>query len=171
MAKVKVMLNLGSGREYRNPESGWINIDNQQMYHGDFKVDMQADFLTLKWKKNSVDGILANHIFQYITPTNAEICLKRWYGWLKKGGEIIIEAGDIQKVAASILKAKTVEELHGKNGIMQLYGIDENIWNKWAWCPTSLYEELTKAGFKDIRCSPGYYHHNPDRDFVMSGKK
>ncbi len=161
-------LNLACGREYRD---GFVNIDNQQMYQGDFKVDMKADVFDLEWEKNTVDMILVNHFVQYVTPPKMEILLKRWYGWLTYSGEIHIEAGNILEVCKNILESKTVEGMHDKNAIMQLYGIDENIWNKWAWSPQSLSEALYRAGFQALQVFPGHYHENPKRDFLIVAKK
>lgn len=170
----KTYLNLACGRDYRQSSEDikWINIDNQQMYHGDFKVDLKADIFELdNTGSNDIDLILVNHFIQYVTPASMVILLKRWHRWLKPSGELIIEAGNILKVCENIVNAKTVAELHDKNGIMQLYGIDDNIWNKWAWCPMSLRMYLEKAGFKDIKEEPGYYHQNPERDFLIKATK
>lgn len=166
--KKVVRLNLACGADYK---TGWINIDNQQMYHGDFKVDMKEDVFKLTWKKNAVDAILVNHFIQYCQPPEMKRLLEDWYSWLKPGGQVIIEAGNILSVCKRILEAETVEELHDKNGIMQLYGIDDNIWNKWAWCPESISILMHNAGFKEMKVSPGYFHHNPKRDFVIVGTK
>ncbi len=161
-------LNLACGRDYRKD---WVNIDNQQMYHGDFKVDINANIFDLEWENDTVDIILVNHFIQYVTPAQMELLLKKWYGWLKDGGSIYIEAGDILSVCRRILEAKTVKELHDKNGIMQLYGIDDNIWNTWAWCPASLTEYMNNAGFTNLFTGTGAFHNNPGRDFLTVGYK
>ncbi len=161
-------LNLACGRDYRKD---WINIDNQQMYNGDFPVDIKADITELDWENNTVDCILVNHFIQYTTPEKLEVLLKRWLGWLKHGGSIYIEAGDILNVCRNILNAKTIEELNGKDCIMQLYGIDNNIWNKWAWCPATLTFLMDKVGYKELFTGLGSLHHNPSRDFLTVGYK
>lgn len=163
-----IALNLASGREYRQ---GWINIDNKQMYHGDFNVDLEADVFDLQWDDNTVDLILVNHFIQYVTPDKLDMLLKRWYGWLKDEGSIYIEAGNILSVCEYILNASTVEQLHDKNGIMQLYGIDDNIWNKWAWCPASLTQAMDRAGYKELFTGNGHFHGNPKRGFITVGYK
>ncbi len=167
MSKI-IALNLACGRDYRK---GWTNIDNKQMYHGDFEVDIDADVNTLEWENNTVDFILANHFIQYVPPEQMEILLKRWLGWLKHGGSLYIEAGNVLNVCRNILEAKTVDELNGKNCIMQLYGIDDNIWNKWAWTPASLTHLMDKVGFKHLFTGLGYFHQNPSRDFLTVGYK
>lgn len=161
-------INIASGKEYRK---GWINVDNKQMYHGEFEVDIEADVFDFDYVNNTVDVILVNHFIQYVTPDKMDILLRRWYGWLKDGGSIYIEAGNILRVCEYILKSRTIEELHGKNGIMQLYGIDDNIWNKWAWCPASLTQAMDKAGFRELFTGNGHFHVNPERDFITVGYK
>ncbi len=163
-----VALNLASGRDYRKE---WINIDNKKMYHGDFNVDIEADVTKLQWEDNTVDFILVNHFIQYTTPEKLEVLLCRWLGWLKPNGSIYIEAGDILSVCRTILAAQTVEQLHNKDCIMQLYGIDDNIWNKWAWTPASLTLLMDKVGFKELYTGKGYFHKNPNRDFLTVGYK
>jgi hypothetical protein len=163
-----IAINIGCGRDYRE---SWINLDNKQMYNGDFKVDIEADFLTYDREPESVDIILASHVIQYTPPDVLEGLLVRWYKWLRNGGAVYLEAGDVQKVCKNILEAKTIDELHGKNGIMQLYGIDNNIWNKWAWCPASVTTALNKAGYTGLFTAVGTFHHNPGRDFVCVGYK
>ncbi len=54
---------------------------------------------------------------------------------------------------------------------MQLYGIDDNIWNKWAWCPASLTKLMDEVGFKYLFTRKGYFHQNPGRDFLTVGYK
>ncbi len=161
-------LNLACGRDYRE---GWINVDNKQMYGGDFRVDIDGDVFEFEQEENTVDIILVNHFIQYVTPENMEVLLKRWLGWLKHGGAIYIEAGDVLSVARKILEAKDIGELHGKDAIMQLYGIDNKIWNKWAWCPASLTSVMDSVGFKELFTGPGYFHQNPSRDFLTVGYK
>lgn len=163
-----IAINLGSGRDYRK---GWINIDNKQMYHGDFEVDVDVDIFDYHWSGEKVDFILLNHVAQYITPDKMEILLKRWHSWLKDGGSLYIEAGNILKVCQNILEAKTIEDLHGKNAIMQLYGVDDNIWNKWAWCPASLTKLMSEVGFNHLFTGEGYFHRNRGRDFLTVGYK
>ena len=163
-----IALNLACGRDFRK---GWINIDNQQMYHGDFEVDVDADIFDYHWTGEKVDFILVNHFIQYAPPDKLKVLLTRWLSWLKDGGSIYIEAGDILNVCRNILKATTVEELNGKNCVMQLYGIDDNIWNKWAWCPASLTKLMDEVGFTNLFTGLGYFHQNPSRDFLTVGYK
>lgn len=163
----QTLLNLACGTDYRED---WINIDNGSQYPN-AKLDKKADILKLKWKDNSVDVILVLHYLMYCTPPEVDMLLKRWHGWLKDGGILEIETGNVYAVCKSILKAKNLYELHGCNAIGQLYGWGNTHGHRWAWSPVALKAAMEHAGFKDIALSQGYYHKNPERDFVISAKK
>ena len=57
-------LNLASGQMYLD---GYINVDNKSMYHGNMKVDKEADVFTLEWENNTVEEIILSHFEMYIS--------------------------------------------------------------------------------------------------------
>lgn len=162
----KTCLNLGCGNDYRE---GWINIDNQSQFQG--KIDKKADFMTLKWKNNSVDEILANHIAMYITLEEMPKILKRWYGWLKKGGELTLETGNLYSICKQIIQAKTLGDLNGRDGVGQLFGLENTAGHKWCYTPETMIHLLKETGFKKIEVFPGFFHNNPARDFLIIANK
>jgi predicted SAM-dependent methyltransferase len=159
------ILNLACGNDYREDH---INIDDNSQ--GNFKVDKKADVKKLKWKDNSVDRILVIHYVMYLTPPELDNLLKRWYGWLKKEGTIVIETGNIYSICKRIMQAKTISELHGKDCIRQLFGWENTHGHKWVWSPITIQDALERAGFK-TGLYKGYFHDNPGRDFVIIGVK
>jgi len=159
-------LNLASGHMYLE---GYINIDNKSMYHGNMMVDKEADIFTLEWEDNTVDEIILSHFAMYIPYQEMEILLKRWLGWLKEGGKLIIETGNVKSIAQHILSNNDPSEINGSNGVMQLFGWETTAGHKWAWCPETLGDLMSKAGFKDIEAYEGYFHNNPKRDFLITG--
>ena len=159
-------LNLASGHMYLE---GYINIDNKSMYHGNMMVDKEADIFTLEWEDNTVDEIILSHFAMYIPYQEMEILLKRWLGWLKEGGKLIIETGNVKSIAQHILSNNDPNEINGSNGVMQLFGWETTAGHKWAWCPETLGDLMNKAGFKDIDAYEGYFHNNPKRDFLITG--
>ena len=159
-------LNLASGHMYLE---GYINIDNKSMYHGNMMVDKEADIFTLEWEDNTVDEIILSHFAMYIPYQEMEILLKRWLGWLKEGGKLIIETGNVKSIAQHILSNNDPSEINGSNGVMQLFGWETTAGHKWAWCPETLGDLMNKAGFKDIDAYEGYFHNNPKRDFLITG--
>lgn len=159
-------LNLASGHMYLE---GYINIDNKSMYHGNMMVDKEADIFTLEWENNTVDEIILSHFAMYIPYQEMEILLKRWLGWLKEDGKLIIETGNVKTIAQHILSSNDPSEINGSNGVMQLFGWETTAGHKWAWCPETLGDLMEKAGFKDIEAYEGYFHNNPKRDFLITG--
>ena len=161
-------LNLASGKMYLE---GYINIDNMSMYDGNMKVDKQADIFTLEWEDNTVDEIILSHFAMYIELNQMNQLLKKWYGWLKDGGKIIIETGDVKAISKYILETDDPDLINGSNGVMQLFGWESTKGHKWAWCEQTLGMSLFEAGFKDIKTGRGYFHNNPIRDFLIIGIK
>ncbi len=161
-------LNLASGQMYLE---GYINIDNMSMYHGNMKVDKQADIFTLDWEENTVEEVILSHFAMYIEFKEMQSLLKKWYGWLKKDGKIIIETGNVKTIAKNILDSSNPNEINGPNGVMQLFGWETTAGHKWAWCPETLGQLMFEAGFKDIQVGEGYFHNNPKRDFLIVGIK
>lgn len=159
-------LNLASGHMYLE---GYINIDNKSMYHGNMMVDKEADIFTLEWEDNTVDEIILSHFAMYIPYQEMEILLKRWLGWLKEDGKLVIETGNVKSIAQHILSSNDPSEINGSNGVMQLFGWETTAGHKWAWCPETLGDLMDKVGFKDIEAYEGYFHNNPKRDFLITG--
>jgi ubiquinone/menaquinone biosynthesis C-methylase UbiE len=161
-------LNLASGQMYLD---GYINIDNMSMYNGSMKVDKQADIFTLDWEDNTVDEIILSHFAMYIELNQMDQLLKKWYGWLKPTGRIVIETGDVKTIAKYILETDDPDLINGSNGVMQLFGWESTKGHKWAWCKQTLGLSLFQAGFRNIETGRGYFHNNPIRDFLIIGTK
>lgn len=165
----KTRLNLGSGHDY---VPGMINIDNHSQ--GFFKADRDADIRTLKWKDNSVDEILLSHVALYLSLEELPKLLKRWRGWLKKGGKFYLETGNLLALCKMILEAKNIKEINGSNGVAQIFGHEyggTNLFAKWCWSPETMVHIFNVAGFSKIEIGPGYFHNNPERDFLIIGTK
>lgn len=161
-------LNLASGQMYLD---GYINIDNMSMYNGSMKVDKEADIFTLEWEDNTVNEIILSHFAMYIELNQMNQLLKKWYGWLKDGGKIIIETGDVKAISKYILETDDPDLINGSNGVMQLFGWESTKGHKWAWCEQTLGLSLFQAGFRNIETGRGYFHNNPIRDFLIVGIK
>ena len=161
-------LNLASGQMYLE---GYINIDNASMYGGNMSVDKQADVFTLEWEDDTVDEILLSHFAMYISLQEMPILLQRWYKWLKPGGKIIIETGNVKAIVKYILDTNDSDEINSSNGVMQLFGWESTAGHKWAWCPETLGQQLYRAGFKLVEQGDGHFHNNPVRDFLIVGTK
>jgi hypothetical protein len=161
-------LNLASGQMYLD---GYINIDNQSMYHGDMKIDHVADVFTLEWENNTVEEIILSHFAMYIPYQQMSVLLKRWNGWLKKDGRLIIETGNVKNIAQFIVNNEDPDLINGPNGVMQLFGWETTAGHKWAWCPETLSQLMYNTGYHDIQVGEGYFHNNKTRDFLIVGIK
>lgn len=147
---------------------GFINIDNKSQYDGTFNVDMEADIKLLDWDENSVDEILLSHFMMYVHINEAEKLFKRWYGWLKKNGRLVIETGDIRKICCNILYTNNPDVINGTNGVMQLYGWETTAGHTWGWCADTITPLLHNAGFTDIYNLEGGTHNRPERDITIT---
>ena len=161
-------LNLASGQMYIE---GYINVDNVSMYNGQMKVDKQADVFTLEWEEGVVDEILLSHFAMYVPFEQMPILLNRWYSWLKPGGKILIETGNVKAVAKYIVDNYDPDLINGSNGVMQLFGWQTTAGHKWAWCPETLGRLMSEAGFSKLAVSGGVFHGNKTRDFLIVGTK
>lgn len=162
----EIKLNLACGKDYRE---GYINIDNQSMFQG--KVDKKANVLSLKWKNNSVDEILLSHFMMYVRVLEAPMLLARWHGWLKEGGKLIIETGDLKKLCKTILESNDPKVINGTNGVMQMFGWAETVGHKWCWCADTLVPLLNEIGFKTREVIDGGLHNRPERDITIIATK
>jgi len=159
-------INLACGNDYRE---GYLNIDNQSMFQG--KIDRKANIFTLKWKENSLDEILLLHFAMYIDSLEMPLLLRKWNSWLKTGGKLIIETGDLKKIAGTIYQSTEPETINGTNGVMQLFGWANMRGHKWAWCYETLEPLLRQAGFTSISREDGGTHNRPERDITITAIK
>ena len=159
-------LNLACGTKYL-PE--YINIDNNS--HGTYRVDHQADIFDLQYDECTIDEILLSHFMPYVARQAAPNLIGTFYNWLKVGGILIVETGDLNYITQHILNSNDPDEIEGYDGVKQLFGWDFSAGHKWAWCPETLRPIFSEAGFSDIVIKRGRYHDNPNRDFIIEGVK
>ncbi len=159
-------LNLACGNDYRE---GYVNVDNGSMFKG--RVDVNHDVFTFQSKPDILDEILVCHFMMYVDTLQAPILINRWYTWLKKGGTLIIETGDLKKIAKTVLSTNNPDIINGTNGVMQLFGWAETKGHKWAWCEDTLRPLLEKVGFDVFEVFDGGSHLRPERDFTIIAKK
>lgn len=159
-------LNLASGKDYR---IDYINIDNLSMYDG--KVDVDADIFSLDYTEGFADEILLSHFMMYVDTFQAVDLFKSFFKWLKVGGTLVIETGDLKKIAKTILSTNDASIINGTNGVMQLFGWANTKGHTWAWCEDTLKPLLIDAGFEITEVYAGGYHNRPERDLTIIAKK
>lgn len=132
-------LNLGSGSR---PLPGYTGVD----------LDPQADLvLDLRHLEgipdNSVEEIIAIHVIEHFYLWEVTSLLMEWRRVLLPGGKIILECPDLEKASQLFLKGAK-----DQMGMWAFYG-NPTLKNplhchKWGYSPSSLEEQLRKAGFK-----------------------
>ncbi len=57
-------LNIGSGKDYKNPNEGWINLD----YNSDYKMDVNhnLDKFPYPFKPETFDYIYCSHVLEHV---------------------------------------------------------------------------------------------------------
>ena len=167
-------INLASG-ELCLP--GYINIDNKSPY-GHAPVDLIADVFELELPNSIIDEIVVSHFAMYIMggpdsnehPNQMRQLLMRWYQWLKPGGKLVMETGNLKYIAKFILECNDPLELQGSKGIKQLFGYGNTYGHKWVWCPEILVPMFNDVGFINVTVQPGVFH-SKERDFLIVGSK
>lgn len=152
-----IKVNLASGRDYKE---GYFNVDNLSM-NPNSKVDMVADITKVNFPENSLEEVRLIHFLMYVTPIEALELLHKWRGWLKNGGNLVIETSDAKKIAKLILE-------DGVN-IRQMFGYGDTAGHRWSYTTESLTALLKEVGFNNI--STGNITKKPERDFTLIATK
>ena len=151
-------INLASGRTYLK---GYLNVDNGSMNPKN-RRDVTANIFNFLRKSNRFDEIMLSHFMMYVVPEEANILFKRWYGWLKKDGKLIIETSDARSISLMIL-------FQGKVG--QMFGYGATSGHKWSYTPSSIKKLLKESGFNKFSVSRGGTHGRIFRDFTITATK
>jgi SAM-dependent methyltransferase len=163
-----IRLNLGSA-SVKLP--GYISVD---LY--DDRADLQMDILDLDFEDNSVDEILASHVFEHLSPHYAMPALKEWFRVLKSGGKLIMEMPDFEVTCKRFLEQT---DYYKKLDYMNVIFAPSDIRNGkpieganhlWGWWPDSLYNHLNWAGFTDMQLMEQQLIH-PYDNFRMEAYK
>jgi GT2 family glycosyltransferase len=146
-----IKLNLGSaGVDY----SGFLSVD---LY--DQRAHVIMDITNLDFNENSVEEILASHVFEHLNPYHALTILKHWFAVLKPGAKLVMEMPDIQALCRRFAVATTMKEkygilnaVYGSVNTTNVGGPDEiTSSHLFGWWDESLYEHLAAAGFVNIQ--------------------
>jgi len=140
-----IKLNIGCGDDIR---IGWRNTDKED-----------GDLYDMRFEKESVDAILLSHVAMYIRPDAMLMLARKWHSWLKPGGTVHIETGNLKSICVLGEKQRN------------LYGMGKHAGHKWAWLPEELAEIMKLAGFNNITFMPGILHGKPERDFLLCAMK
>lgn len=135
-------LHLGCGKKIL---SGYVNIDaNCGDVHGDIR-DLSA------YENNSVDEILAVHVWEHFWLNEVLGIAKEWKRVLKPSGKLILEMPCQEKVFDLISLGATQQNLT----LWAMYGDPSTIrseqdLHKWLWSAKDVSFTLNHAGFESI---------------------
>lgn len=156
-----IKLNLGSGGV--EVPGGYISVDKF-----DKRASILMDVCDLELPDNSVEEILASHLFEHLSPYKVSDILEKWLKVLKPGGKLIMEMPNIEELC----KAYATMDKDGKYGILNTIfgavntGNDEDKNNivsphLFGWAPDLLWDHLMWAGFRDVVFLPEQIPHPP----------
>lgn len=163
-------LNLGAGG-INYP--GYLSVD---MY--DKRADIVMDICNLReFANNSVEEILASHVFEHLNPYHSLNILREWHRVLKPGGKLVMEMPDIEKLCARFIAAATNERYGILNAIYGSVnttdqGTPDQITSPhlFGWWPQSLFDHLTNAGYENIQFMEEQIPH-PESNLRVEAQK
>ena len=138
-----IKLNLGCGNQ---PVAGYINIDLN-----DPNADINADVRSLTYEDNSVDEILAIHLFEHFSPYEAYKILAEWHRVLKTGGKLVLELPDIEELCKQFVTADKSKRYVLINCI---YGTMPTTPHLFGWYEEILMDHLRTIGFRVMKRAP-----------------
>lgn len=143
-------LHLGCGETYF---PGYLNIDSPSSQHTvqrTSKADLYADVRCLEYPTASVQEIRSHHVFEHFDRVTALRLLMDWYGWLKSGGQVVIETPDFRRCAEEFIRSNSPTQQ--QKLIRHLFGSQEASWavHYDGWHQGKFQSTLTALGFRDL---------------------
>lgn len=164
-----IRLNLGAGGvDY----SGHLSVD---LY--DKRAHIHMDITKLDFDDNTVEEILASHVFEHLNPYHSIDILKNWLRVLKPGGKLVMEMPNIEELCKRFVTASTGERYGILNAIYGSVnttneGGPDNITSPhlFGWWPQSTIDHLSNAGLVNIQIMNEQIPH-PESNFRVEAYK
>jgi len=166
-----IKLNLGSGGV---EVPGYLSVDKY-----DTRASILWDVFDLDkhLPENSVEEMLASHLFEHVNPYKSVELLQKWNKILKPGGKLIMELPNILELCQDFVNGSKAE----RYGILNcVYGSVNTKDTKdpteitsphlWGWYPETMCDHLMWAGFTDIKILPEQIPH-PHKNFRVEATK
>jgi beta-1,4-mannosyl-glycoprotein beta-1,4-N-acetylglucosaminyltransferase len=151
MASFKpIKLNLGCGNLVY---SDYVNID---LYAPE--ADVKMDIRKLEYPDNYADEIAAYHVFEHLSPYEANDILSEWLRVLKPNGRLVMELPDIESMCAAFGQSNKDERYRLLNCIYGATQLDHP--HLFGWYPEILRDHLTLAGYDGINMLPPQLTHH-----------
>jgi predicted SAM-dependent methyltransferase len=148
-------LHLGCGEIYL---PGYINVDFPPSRHSvqrHTKADILADVSQLHYPTGTVDEIRLHHVFEHFERPVALRLLIDWYGWLKEGGQLIIETPDFHRCVQAYLNSTNLNSQ--MKIVRHLFGSHEASWavHYDGWYRERFTHVLTALGYQNLEFTTG----------------
>lgn len=148
-------LHLGCGEVYL---PGYVNVDFPKSRHSvqqHSKADIFADLSQLHYPTGAVDEIRLHHVFEHFERPVALRLLIDWYGWLKEGGQLIIETPDFRRCIQEYLRNPSLGDQ--LKILRHLFGSHEASWavHYDGWYRERFTHVLTALGYRNLRFTTG----------------
>lgn len=147
-------LNIGAGA--RRIE-GYTGVDMVPRAGADIIAPAHA----IPLGDETVDEIMAIHLFEHLYRWECEKVLAEWRRLLKPGGRLVLELPNLIKCCENIISGRAGKEPE-QLGMWGLYGDprggDQFMAHRWGWTPDTLRELLEANGFHRIGQEPTLFH-------------
>lgn len=159
-------LHLGCGKRIL---PGYVNIDA-------IGGDRQMDIRKLDYPDNSVEEILAVHVWEHFWLNEVVEIASEWRRVLIPGGKLILEMPRLEKVMHYIIQSRVNNTPMAANmTLWAMYGDPSTIrseqdLHKWLWGMGDIKLVLTSAGFREIQILEPE-HHVKARDMRVEAIK
>jgi glycosyltransferase involved in cell wall biosynthesis len=166
-----IKLNIGSGG---CEIDRYMSVD---LFDRRAKIIADCTKLHEIFDENSVEEILASHLFEHLNPYHSHDILSGWYKILKKGGKLIMEMPDILQLCSNFEKSNKQE----RYGLLNcIYGSVNTATSDdpskitashlFGWFPEIMYDHLSGVGFTNIIFLPEKIKH-PGFNFRVEATK
>lgn len=137
-------INLASGQ--RPFEKPWVNIDLIEQTDSDgkpYQMDIIADAGELPMiEDNSVDVIVAHHLFEHIAIHDHDKYITEWRRILKTGGTLAIFVPNIREIDKAWIEGRIDTFIHNVNTYGAYQGHVEDL-HKWAYDDKELCDRVS----------------------------
>lgn len=150
-----VRLNVGCGNRKL---AGYVGVDVVARS----AADIVAPANRIPLPDRSVDEILAVHLFEHLTPWEAEEALGEWMRLLKPGGLLALEMPDVLKCARNLVRAAKGGNVSDDLTYWGMYGDprlkDPHMLHRWGWTMATLRPLLEAVGYRMVNEAPTRFH-------------
>lgn len=152
-----IRLNCASGTDLRPAEDGWVNMDVVKRWPTNARdCDLVWDARTDKipYGDSTVDEICAGYLLTHVSYRHHAPLVREMHRVLKPGGKLVVDEVDMATACRRWLSnprdLDAIHILHGEVGTTHGEQFEEYDAHRSALTTSTLYDLLTKAGFRGV---------------------